>query len=211
MFLEERLSCPQVSSSYGDSFAVQVVSTLVNRYPIMRHPYVQSRFSLLFNNETIEDQLDKTVDLFHRIGGMAGGFRFRNISDWTSNNYTQDPTMQDQLCEQTGANTYQLIRWYGTPTNTTPRRKIKKVVGSSVLLSTYDGNTYTPKMDFTVDENTGIVTVTSPLTSFQTLYAGFRFDVPVMFETDLNDIQWQGADIMSTAINLIETLNPEDL
>jgi hypothetical protein len=194
MFLEHRLACPNVTSSYGDAFAVQVFETLVNRYAVMRHPFVKSRFALIFGNKTIEDQLAATLDIFHRCGGLAGGFRFRSVSDFSSNNYIEAPTPQDQLCE-----------------HVTPRRVIKKVVGGTVLASIFDGNTYTPTVDFTVDENTGVVTLDAPLASFETLYAGFEFDIPVQFETDMNDIQWQGADIMSTAINLIETLNPEAL
>jgi uncharacterized protein (TIGR02217 family) len=211
MFLEHRLACPNVTSSYCDAFAVQVFETLVNRYAVMRHPFVKSRFALIFGNKTIEDQLAATLDIFHRCGGLAGGFRFRSVSDFSSNNYIEAPTPQDQLCEHISGNTYQLVRWYGTPSSVTPRRVIKKVVGGTVLASIFDGNTYTPTVDFTVDENTGVVTLDAPLASFETLYAGFEFDIPVQFETDMNDIQWQGADIMSTAINLIETLNPEAL
>ncbi len=211
MFLEERLPCPNVNSSYGDSFSVQVTTTLLNRYAVMRHPYVSSRFSLRFANETIEDQLDKTVKFFHRIGGMAGGFRFKNVSDFSSNDYTKEPTMQDQLCDHITGNQYQLIRWYDTPSLVSTRRKIKKPVAGTVILSAYNGSIFTPKMDFTLDTTTGIITVLSPLGSFETLYAGFLFDIPVMFETDLADMEWQGADIMSNTINLVEVLNPENI
>lgn len=211
MFLEERLPCANVSSSYGDAFSVQVSATLMNRYAVLRHPYVVSRFSLTFPNKTIEEQLDQTIKFFHRIGGMAGGFRFKNISDFTSNDYTQAPTDHDQLCVHLTGNQYQLTRWYDTAGLDVPRRKIKKPVYGTVILSTYDGAHYTPKLDFTVDTTTGIVTVTSPLSSHQTLYAGFEFDIPVQFEADLSDMEWKGAGILSNAINLVEVLNPENI
>lgn len=211
MFLEERLSCPNVNSSYGDAFAVQVTETLLNRYATLRHPYVKSRFVLLFGNQTMEEQLQKTISIFHRIGGMAGGFRFRNPSDFSSNNYIDTPTNQDQPLEQVGPNTFYLTRWYDDATPTTPRRRVKKPEWSTVLMSVYDGATYTPTTDFTYSVETGLVTFNGSLSSFETLYAGFLYDLPVMFETDLNDIEWQGAEIMSTTINLIEVMNPEDL
>lgn len=211
MFLNERIECPNPSSSYGDSFAVQVTSTLVNRYAVLRHPYVQTRFTLQFFNETMREQLRKTVDIFHRAGGMAGGCLFKHYADFSTNNYIDPPTNSDQLLQQVGPTTYQLMRWYGPAGGTTPRRRIKKPVVGSVTLSIFDGSVYTPTIAYTIDYNTGIVTMNSPLSSFQTLYGGAYFDIPVAFETDLNDVQWQGADIMSTNINLVEHLNPESL
>jgi uncharacterized protein (TIGR02217 family) len=213
MFLEERLSCPNVGSSYGDAFAVQVSETLVNRYAVLRHPFVTSRFSLLFGNQTMEDQLAKTLDFFHRCGGMAGGFRFKHYADFSTNNYTNTPTQQDGPLDQVGNLTYYLTRWFGTPGSTTPRRRIKKPVVDSILLSVFNGSIYTtlPGSAYTFNAATGLITLDSPLSSFETLYGGCYYDIPVMFETDLSDVEWQGAEIMSTNINLVETLNPENL
>lgn len=211
MFLDERLSCSQPSSSYGNAFSVQITETLVNRYAVLRHPYIRSRFSLVFANQTMAEQLAKTVDIFNRMGGMAGGCLFRNPSHFSSNNYRGVPTNHDQLLEQVGPDTYYLTVWYGTPGGATPRRRIKKPVIDSLVIAIFDGVSYTPTVAYSINPESGLITLDSPLSSFESLYAGFYFDVPVMFETDMNEVQWQGAEIESTAISLIETLNPEDL
>lgn len=211
MFLEERLSCPNPSSSYGENYAVQIHETLINRYAVRRHPFVQSRFSLLYGNKTMANQLAATLTFFHRVSGRAGGFRFKHYADFSTNNYIDQPTQSDGPLEQVGPDQYYLTQWYGTPGSETPRRRLKKPVADSILLAVSDGMTLTPLVDYTLDIASGLITLDTPLSSFETLYGGCYFDIPVQFETDLSDVLWQGAQIMSNAINLIETHNPENL
>lgn len=211
-FLEERLNTNiGYPSGHGRAYDVQITETLVNSYAVRRHPYVLARFSLLFGNKAIETQLAGVVDLFDRCGGMAGGVRMKNKQEFTTNNYLDAPTYQDQQCTEisAGAGTYQLTRWYGTPSTTCPRRIIKKPVAGTVLVGIQDGMTITPTTAFTVDTTTGIITMDAPLDPGQILWAGCEFDLPVRFGTDLTGMALGEGRVLSSTIEFIELRNPE--
>lgn len=160
-FLEEVLAQDiSFNSKYAESYAVDVVETMINRYAVLRHPFVLSRFSLLYNNKTVAQQLAKTIGLFHRVGGQAGGFRFKHQADYSSNNFIDTPTRYDQRCEFLTALTYQLTRFYGPPSATAPRRKIVKPVAGTILIGIEDaaGGNHIIKVG-TYDTLTGIVTL----------------------------------------------------
>ena len=163
-FVEERLlTGSNTSSSFGEAYAVDVVETMINRYAVLRHPFVLSRFSLAFDGRYAADQRADVISVFHRVGGMAGGFRFRNLSDFSSNNYTETPTHHDQRCEliSLAARTYQLMRWYAAPSATAPRRRILKPVSGSVIIGieSASGSLHQTAQSATVSTSTGVVTL----------------------------------------------------
>lgn len=220
MFLEEQLATDNgFSSDFSEAFAVDVVNTQINRHTALKHPYGTYSFNIVFNNKTLDEQLDKVIDFYQRCGGMAGGFRFKHRGDFSTNGYTGTPTAQDQLCVEIDAvaKTYQITRWYGNnAVADCPRRKILKPVTGTVLVSRRESGVYTTltlTTDYTINYTTGVITLVNALTGGQTLYAGCYFDIPVAFNTDLSGVSFNTKTagnefILSSSIDLIEIRNP---
>jgi uncharacterized protein (TIGR02217 family) len=166
MFLEERFpECIRYGSSKDRSYSVDVVTDAAdNAYPIFRHPYVISRFDSDFSRKSFSDMSDM-ISLFDRCGGMFGGFRVKDITDYTTNAWTAAPTFSDQLCTTISAasGTYQLIRWYGTEGGSTAaRRRIRKPVSGTVVVGIRDAAAAGHQITaFTVDTTTGIITLSA--------------------------------------------------
>lgn len=166
MFLEERFP---VKIHYGSSkdrrYAVDVVTDAAdNAYPMLRHPYVIARFEADFSPKFIAE-MNELSSLFDRCGGMFGGFRVKDITDYTTNNWVGTPTFSDQLCAtiSAAAGTYQLTRWYGTEGGSTAaRRRIRKPVVGTVAVGIRDASANDHQITaFSVDTTTGIVTLSA--------------------------------------------------
>jgi uncharacterized protein (TIGR02217 family) len=219
MFLEEQLDTDNsFGSDFSEAFAVDVTNTMIYRHTSLKHPYGTYSFNIVFNNKTLDEQLDKVIDFYQRCGGQYGGFRFKHRADFSTNDYTGVPTARDQLCVAIDATHYQITRWYGDNTDEDcPRRKILKPVTGTVLVSIRDGATYTTQTlttDYTIDYTTGIITLVDSLNSSEDgLYAGCYFDIPVAFNTDLSGVSFttktaSNEFILSAGIDLIEIRNP---
>lgn len=221
-FLEEVLQSDiNYGSGFGAEYAVDVTTTVVNRYAVALHPFKVARFNIIFSNKTLAEQIAKTLDLFDRCGGMAGGFRVLHRADFSTNNYIGVPTLSDQLAIpiDEDAGTYQMVEWFGTQGGAaTNRRLLKKIVAGSALvgIETSPG-VYAAASGATVDYNTGIITLGTPLDSNGgDVVFGCYFHIPVQFETDLSNAQWQtrlanNEYIVNNSIQLVEVLNPEDI
>lgn len=164
-FLEEQLpGCMDYGSAVGAQYTVDVVVDAAdNTYTHRRHPYPVKRFECGFGNKPYDVILRELLDLFHRCGGVAGGFRMPDRTEFSTNNYTETPTVGDQQCAviDATAGTYQLMRWYGSPSDpSASRRRIRKPRAGSVLcgIKAANGITY-PITTFTVDTTRGIVTL----------------------------------------------------
>lgn len=222
-FLEEVLASDiSYGSGFSAAYAVDITETLVNRYAVAKHPYKIASFSIRFGNKTLADQILKVFDLFDRCGGMAGGFRILHRADFSTNNYIGTPTMSDQLALpiDEDAGTYQMIEWFGDQGDlTTRRRRLKKIVAGSALVGTETspGVYAAAPMGTTVDYNTGIITLGTPFdSSGGNVVFGCYFHIPVAFNTDLNNVDWQtrlanNEYILSSSIDLVEVLNPESI
>lgn len=128
------------------------------------------------------DDLAAVVALFEQAGGPLHSFRFRDWSDFSSGAVPSDPiTSQDQrIGTGNGAQTqFQLVKRYGglSPYD----RPITKPVAGSVSVSV---NGATVASGWSVDHLSGVVTFISPPASGAAIRAGFRFDVPVRFDSN---------------------------
>lgn len=165
-FLEERFEeCIRYGSSKDRSYSVDVVTDAAdNAYTILRHPYVMARFEVDLSSKSFAD-MNEMLSLFDRCGGMFGGFRVKDITDYTTNSWTVAPTFSDQLCQTISAasGTYQLIRWYGTEGGSTAaRRRIRKPVAGTVLAGIRDASGSDHQITaFSVDATTGIITLSA--------------------------------------------------
>lgn len=166
MFLEERFPLKiRYGSSKDRRYAVDVVTDAAdNAYPMLRHPYVIARYEADFSPKFIAE-MNELASLFDRCGGMFGGFRVKDITDYTTNNWTDAPTYHDQLCTTISAatGTYQLTRWYATEGGSTAaRRRIRKPVAGTVAVGIRDAAANDHQITaFTVDTTTGIVTLSA--------------------------------------------------
>lgn len=216
-FIEERLDTTiQLRSNFGLSTATDVIETFKDRYTRLKHPYVQRRFSCIFNNQTIAQQLTKTIDLYHRAGGMYSGFRIKHYADFSTNGYTGTPTAYDQPCVaiEGSPTTYQIVNWYGDYTDTDClRMRVRKPVSGTVLVGFVDYTaspvTYRLATLYSVDSTTGVISLTSDLpTGSEIVTAGCYFDIPVAFASNIEAIEWTTPALLSDQIELIELLNP---
>jgi len=131
------------------------------------------------------DALHAVIDFFEERRGRAYGFRFKDWSDFKSCPPLTDPAATDQdIGTGDGATTvFQLAKTYGGGYLPWTRTIVKPVAGT--VLVAVDGVALDPGSDFTVDATTGEVTVTSPPGNGLAVTAGFAFDVPVRFDTDV--------------------------
>lgn len=166
-FLEEQLpGCIDYGSAFGEAYAVDVVvSAADSTYTRLRHPYPVARYEVGFGNRDYEFAIEQLIDLFHRCGGMFGGFRLPDRSDFSTNNYRDPPTVSDQPATaiDPAAGTYQLTRWYADPTiATSSRRRIRKPRAGTVVVGIRDASgTVHPITTWAVNVNTGVITLTA--------------------------------------------------
>ena len=129
--------------------------------------------------------LYEVVTFFEARAGQLYGFRFTDPVDFQSCGPEEVVSATDQLLGiGDGVRTaFQLVKHYGDAGGSTERVIAKPQVGS--VLVAVNG---TPTAGFAVDHATGIVTLAAAPASAAVVRAGFRFDVPVRFDTDRIEI-----------------------
>ena len=125
--------------------------------------------------------LYEVVAFFEARAGQLYGFRFADPVDFQSWGPEETVSATDQLLG-TGdgvRTTFQLVKRYADAGGSTERVIAKPRSGSvSVAVNGI------PAGGFGVDHATGVVTFASAPASGAVVRAGFRFDVPVRFDTD---------------------------
>jgi len=129
--------------------------------------------------------LHALIEFFEARNGRLYGFRFRDFSDDRSVAPTSAISATDQVIGTGDAVTtaFQLVKTYGTLSPWV--RTISKPVAGSVLIA-LDG---APQgSGWSVDTTTGIVTFDVAPGASVVVTAGYKFEVPVRFDTDQLDI-----------------------
>lgn len=147
--------------SYGSSFGpgwqtnvIRIRSGHEQRNQRWANPLY--RGDVAYGVKTRSQMLD-LIAFFQEVRGRAHGFRFK---DW------QDYAVTDEVLNQDGSPTVQLIKKYGTGSNDYTRDITKPVSGSVTL--TRGGPDPGDRSDystFTLDTTTGIVTLTADSTA----------------------------------------------
>jgi uncharacterized protein (TIGR02217 family) len=140
--------------------------------------------------------LQTILTFFEERRGRLYGFRWHDRMDCLSCAPTQTPAANDQIIGiGDGATaTYQLIKTYGSA-HAPYIRTITKPVTGSVKIAVA-GVEKTVGTHFTVDHLTGMITFLSghiPVLG-ASITAGYRFDVPVRFDTDMLDVDLSAFD-----------------
>ena len=211
-FLEERLTSARImlGAAWSDSFAVEVVTTAAgNEYRRLVHPFPRRRITLRWTR-TNEELWDEVLNLYMRAFGRYAGFRVKAWDDFTSNNQTDTPTNTDQvLTAITAGTTYQLVNRYGSGNQLSigrPYRVITKPVTGTVVVAVNG----TPKTSgWSVSSTTGVITFSPAINPADVVTAGFEFDTPMRFDSELQLNALSSTGLRETAeIELVELFNP---
>ena len=136
------------------------------------------------------DALSQVIAFFEERRGRLYGFRWRDRLDNCSAAPDAAVSATDQAIG-TGdgaANTFQLVKTYGSLYSPYQRPIVKPVAGS--VRVTVAGTEATEASDFTVDATTGLVTFLAghiPAVG-AVVTAGFMFDEPVRVDTDYLEV-----------------------
>jgi uncharacterized protein (TIGR02217 family) len=131
------------------------------------------------------DDVAEVVAFFEARLGRLHGFRWKDWADHRSCAPSRVPGAGDQVLG-TGDGVrvaFELAKTYASG-GQAYRRPIRKPVAGSVSVAV-DGALLVEGAGFAVDATTGVVTLSAPPAAGAEVTAGFLFDVPVRFDTDL--------------------------
>lgn len=150
------------------------------------------------------NDLHTVLEFFEARLGRLYGFRWKDWADYKSCPPNQNTSESDQLIGTGDGTTvdFQITKTYSSGP-TAYVRDIKKIVNGTVSVE-INGSLVNPA-DYTVDNNTGIITFNTAPTNTHDIRAGYEFDVPVRFTNDHIDIS---VDLFSAGqvpqVNVIE-------
>jgi len=138
------------------------------------------------------DDLEALIAFFEARQGMLHGFRWKDWADYRSSLPSQPVTAFDQpLGLGDGLTTdFALAKTYRSGGHAM-RRPITRPVAGSVKLA-IGGIEQKPGAGWQVDATTGIVRFDTPPGAGAEVTAGFEFDVPVRFDSDLIQVSVAG-------------------
>jgi uncharacterized protein (TIGR02217 family) len=148
--------------------------------------------------------LYEVVAFFEARAGQLYGFRFTDPVDFQSSGPEETVSATDQLLGTgDGVRTaFQLVKHYADAGGSTERVITKPQQGTVAVA--VNG---IPTGGFSVDHATGVIALTSAPANGVVVRAGFRFDVPVRFDTDRIEVDLKAFQAGSIpAIPLIEVM-----
>ena len=151
-----------------------------------RWAHSRRRYNAGYGIRTL-DEIHAVIGFFEERRGRLHGFRWKDHADFRSGPPQSTPQATDQLIG-TGdgvVTAYQLVKRYGQGASAYVRPVTKPVAGTVTVA--VDGVETTDGVDFTVDTLTGIVTFLPGAVpgAGEPVTAGFEFDVPVRFDSDV--------------------------
>ncbi len=149
------------------------------------------------------DDLSAVVAFFEARNGRLYGFRWKDWGDYKSCLPSGAPAATDQTIGTGDGTTtiFQLVKAYLSGAQSWIRTITKPVAGTVTVA--LDG--IMQAAGWTVDATTGQITFPTAPTSGVAITAGFKFDVPVRFDTDRLDVTHDIERLGSiTSIPLIE-------
>ncbi|MEL6236328.1 MAG: DUF2460 domain-containing protein [Pseudomonadota bacterium] len=173
-----------LGSTGGPERRVEIVA-LANGFEERNAPWAHSRrrYDAGLGVRSL-DALAEVIAFFEARGGQLYGFRWKDWADFTSGLPSASPAPTDQtLGVGDGAQaSFRLSKRYLSGPASYDRPIAKPVAGS--VRVALDGAELAEGSDFSVDAQTGWVTLSTPPANGAALTAGFAFDVPVRFDTD---------------------------
>ena len=179
------------SISFGSSGGVErrtEIVELVSGHEERNSPWAHSRrrYDAGLGVRSLDD-LDAVLGFFEARRGRLYGFRWKDWLDHKSCAPSGTPEARDQEMSATGVPTrWRLTKSYADPVGGYAR-PIAKPVPETVRVAV-DGVELVPGDDFTLDPASGEVELASAPAPGATVTAGFEFDVPVRFDTDVIEV-----------------------
>ncbi|MEL6477585.1 MAG: DUF2460 domain-containing protein [Pseudomonadota bacterium] len=178
--------------SFGSSGGVErrtEIVTLANGFEERNAPWAQARrrWEAGLGVRTL-DELDQVIQFFEARQGRLYGFRWKDWLDCRSGAPSSTVSPEDQrLATGDGVTaSFQLIKRYVSGAHEVVREITKPVAGTVRIA--VDGSEIAEGVGFTVDHATGLVSLfTAPLQGAQ-ITAGFEFDVPARFDSDVIEV-----------------------
>ena len=133
------------------------------------------------------DDLSEITAFFEARLGRLHGFRFSDPADHKSCRPSQMPGPFDQLLGTGNGSqkVFQLQKTYGDAAGNSVRPIYLPGLGT---VRVGIGTTELPASAFSVDTQTGLITLSTAPAAGQSVRAGFSFDTPVRFDSDRLDI-----------------------
>lgn len=201
-FIEERFPLKiAYGSTGGPQFSTRIVTSVSGYEDRNRNwQYPIHTFNAASGVKTYE-QLEELIAFFNIVEGRAYGFRWPHDVDDRSCSRLEDPAFGDQVIGAAdGATTaFQLKKTYVFGSST-KEREITKPVAGTVLVGV-DGVEQTS--GWSVNTTTGVVTFSTAPTSGD-VTAGFKFDVPCRFATDVLDISIDHYQMGTATVPVVE-------
>ena len=176
--------CISEGSSGGPRWATQIAVSASgwekrgSRWKDALHEY-----NAAFGVRHMSDMED-LKNFFLAVRGPAYGFRYKDWADYKSSSVGDLPasTDQDQMVGDGVITVFQLVKNYEAGFAYT--RDISKPVAGTVRVAV-DASPLVEGVGFTVDSTTGMVTLTAAPAEGAVVTAGFEFDVPCRFVSDM--------------------------
>jgi len=143
------------------------------------------RYDVSYGMRRVDD-LHAVVGFFEARLGRLYGFRFKDWADYKSCAPSKGVSEMDQLLGIGDGTTtsFVLTKAYGTVPHVYQRR-IEKPVAGTIRVALSGAEQFN---DWSSDPSTGIVTFEVAPDPDVTITAGYQFDVPVRFDSDLMDV-----------------------
>lgn len=171
------------------------IVTLSNGFEERNTPWAHARrrYDAGLGMRSLTD-IEAVIAFFEARRGQLFGFRWKDWTDYRSSAADAQPGAGDQLLGSADgvATEFTLSKLYVSG-GVSYTRPISKPVPGSVQVSR-DGSDLQAGLDFSVDHETGVVTLSDAPPAGAVLRAGFEFDVPVRFDTDRLDISASGVE-----------------
>lgn len=185
-FHEVRFPATLSFGSVGGPERRTEIVTLTNGFEERNTPWehARRRYDAGVGMRSLDD-VELLIAFFEARRGQLYGFRWKDWSDFKSCRPSGDVGPLDQVIALGDGATrvFQLNKTYASGAASYVR-PIVKPVAATVKLAV-DGQPLVESIDFTVDTATGLVTLEDAPDIGVELRAGFEFDVPVRFDTDI--------------------------
>lgn len=158
----------------------------------------RSQYNVAHGLRTVEDA-QQVLDFFYGRRGRAYGFRYKDWLDYELS--------RQSIGTGNGSNkVFQAFKLYDADVNPYSRTLNKLVDGTvRVWVNNVERSIGTGSTNFSVDINTGLVTFVTAPTNGYTVEMQCEFDVPVRFDTDLSQFNYEAFNTASwTSITLVE-------
>jgi uncharacterized protein (TIGR02217 family) len=159
---------------------------------VSRWPNARRRYNAKYGIKS-QDQLGVVIDFYTARYGPTIGFRFKDWNDYSTSVNHRDTCAPTDVLQGTATGSsgqFQLRTQYPNGLGGFIYRSITKPVAGTVRVARTPsgGGAAVEIFTFSFNTTTGLLTISSGLTTGDTITAGFEFDVPVQFGAELDEV-----------------------